>query len=94
MKTRPVGSELFRKDCNERHGHDKGCFSNFGHRAQEPTHAQHRQYTQMLLSYYFIKHSLKLLQQYILLRIKLFYYLQNSTELYEINWTLLLSHCD
>jgi hypothetical protein len=61
MKPRPVGSELFREDCHQRHGDDKGCFSNFGHRAQEPTHTHthtHRQYTQVLLSYYFIKHSL------------------------------------
>ena len=54
--------DLFQKDCHERHVHDKGCFSNFWYRAQEPTHTrtQHRQYKQVFLSYYFIKQSLKL----------------------------------
>ena len=63
MKIRPVRSELFQIDCHERHDHYKGCFWNFLYRAQEPTdtHTQHRQYTEVLLCYHFIKHSLKLL---------------------------------
>jgi len=66
-ENRPVGTELFQKDCHERYAHDKGWFSNFWHPAQEPTHTHTHThthtstYTHVLVSYHFIKHSLKLL---------------------------------
>ena len=33
-----VGLELLQNDCHERHGHDKGWFTKFWYRAQEPTY--------------------------------------------------------
>jgi len=45
MKNLPVGSVLFQIDCHERHGHDKGCFSNFLYHAKEPTHTHTHTHT-------------------------------------------------